>query len=259
MASANRPVIIAGNWKMHKTIEEGVAFIHELMPLVKNSPARVYLAVPFTAIKSVSDAAKDSHNMTIGAQNMNDASEGAFTGEVAGKMLRDAGAKFVIIGHSERRRLFGETNSLINKKVKRAFLDGLQVILCIGETRDEREAGRTNEVLMVQLREALDGVLVEKLEHLIVAYEPVWAIGATQPAEPSAAEEVQAFCRKFIGEKWGESIAENVVLQYGGSVRAEYAKEFLDQPNIDGLLVGGASLSVQEFSKIINSYNTSNV
>lgn len=258
MTSANRPVIIAGNWKMYKTINESVAFVQELIPLIKNSPAKIYLAVPFTSIKSVSDAAKAS-NLVIGAQNMNDASEGAFTGEIAGKMLKDAGAKFVIIGHSERRRLFHETNSLINKKVKRALLDGLQVILCLGETREERDAGKTHEVLTMQLEEGLDGISAEQLDHIILAYEPVWAIGMAYPASADMSEEAQAFCRKVIGEKLGEKSAEQIVVQYGGSVKPDNAKEFLDQPDIDGLLVGGASLSVQEFSKIINCYNSSYV
>lgn len=258
MTSANRPVIIAGNWKMYKTIEDAVAFIEELKPLIKNSAAKIYLAAPFTAIKSVVDAAKESH-LVIGAQNMNDASEGAFTGEIAGKMLKDAGAKFVILGHSERRRLFHETNSLINKKVKRALSDGLQVILCVGETKEEREAEKTHEVLTTQLEEGLSGITSEQAEQIILAYEPVWAIGAIQSASADTAQEAQAFCRKIVSEKWSEKAAEQMVIQYGGSVKPENAKEFLDQPDIDGLLVGGASLSVQDFSKIINCYNSSYV
>ncbi len=258
MTSANRQVIIAGNWKMYKTIDEAVAFIQELLPLVKSSAARVYLAVPFTAIKSVAEAAKDSP-IVIGAQNMNDASEGAFTGEIAGKMLVDAGAKFVILGHSERRRFFNETNGFINRKVKRALLDGLQVILCVGETHDQREEGKTHEVLKTQIEEALEGISSEQVESIILAYEPVWAIGSAQPASPETAEEAQAFCRKLVGEKWGEKAADQIVIQYGGSVKSDNAKEFLDQPDVDGLLVGGASLSAQEFAKIINCYNSSYV
>lgn len=258
MTSANRPVVIAGNWKMYKTIEEAVKFIEELTPLVKNSSARIYLAVPFTIIKSAADAAKDS-NIVIGAQNMNDASEGAYTGEIAGKMLKDAGAKFVILGHSERRRLFHETDSFINKKVKRAVLDDLEVIFCVGETREQREAEKTHEVLTNQLVEGLEGITSQQLENIILAYEPVWAIGMSQAATSDTAEEAQAFCRKVIGEKWEEKAAERMVIQYGGSVKPDNAKEFLDQPDIDGLLVGGASLSVQDFAKIINSYNSSYV
>lgn len=256
MTSTGRPVIITGNWKMYKTIEEAVAYVQELIPLVKNCPASVHLAVPFTAIKSVSETARDT-NIVIGAQNISDASEGAFTGEIAGKMLKDAGAKFVIIGHSERRRLFNESNSFINKKIKRALLDGLQPTLCIGETRDQRDGGKTHEVLTTQLTEGLEGVTSEQIEGIILAYEPVWAIGMAHAAGADTAEEAQAFCRKFVSEKWGEKAAEHIVIQYGGSVKPDVAKEFLDQPDIDGLLVGGSSLSVQEFSKIINSYHSS--
>lgn len=258
MTSPNRRVVIAGNWKMHKTIQEAVAFVEELMPLVKSSPAQIYLAVPFTAIKAVADAAQESH-IVIGAQNMNDASEGAFTGEVAGKMLKDAGAKFVILGHSERRRFFHETNSLINRKIKRALLDHLQIILCLGETKDQREAGKTHEVLKTQLEEGLQDVAAEQLENIIIAYEPVWAIGMTQPAGPDTTEEAHSFCRSVIREKWGENSADHIVIQYGGSVKPDNAKEFLDLPDVDGLLVGGASLSVQEFAKIINCYHSSYV
>lgn len=258
MTSAARPVIIAGNWKMYKTIEESVTFIQELKALVENSPALVYLAVPFTAIQSASEAAKKS-KIIIGAQNMNDASEGAFTGEIAGKMLLDAGAQFVIIGHSERRRIFKESNEFINKKVKRALLDGLQVILCIGETQTDREAGKAHDVLTKQIEESLADISAEQLAHIVLAYEPVWAVGTMQPATPEMAEETQASCRKLIGEKWGENAAEKLIIQYGGSVKADNAKEFLDQPDIDGLLVGGASLSAEEFSKIINCYHASYV
>jgi triosephosphate isomerase (TIM) len=255
MTSANRPVIIAGNWKMYKTIPEAEAFVQELIPLIKNSPAKVYLAVPFTIIQSASALAKGSP-LVIGAQNMNDASEGAFTGEISAKMLKDAGAQFVILGHSERRRLFHESDAFINKKVKRALTDGLQVILCVGETKDQREAGKTHEVLTTQLEEGLRDVKLEQLNPLVIAYEPVWAIGMPQPAGADTAEEAQSFCRQLIGEKWGQDLAAQSIILYGGSVKPDNAKDFLEQPDIDGLLVGGASLSVQDFYKIINSYTT---
>lgn len=254
MTSSLRPVIVAGNWKMYKTIEESIAFINELAPLVASTQNKVYLAVPFTTIQAAANVAKESQ-IVIGAQNMNDASEGAFTGEIAGKMLKDAGAKFVIIGHSERRRLFNESNAFINKKIKRALLDDLQIILCIGETRQEREDGKTNEILKKQIEESLFEITEDQLDQIVIAYEPVWAIGSMEPATPSIAEETQSFCRKLIGEHWGDNAAEKIVLQYGGSVKADNAKDFLEQPNIDGLLVGGASLSAQEFAKIVNSYS----
>lgn len=256
MTSADRTVVIAGNWKMYKTIEEAVSFIQELKPLVKDSPAKIYLAVPFTAIRAVAEAAKDT-SFIIGAQNMNDAAEGAFTGEIAGKMLKDAGARFVIIGHSERRRLFNEDNSFINRKVKRALSEGLQVILCIGETRDQRESNQTHEVLSQQIKEGLSEVEAAQMQNVVIAYEPVWAIGMPQPATPETAEETQAFCRRFVGEVWGEEVAQKIVIQYGGAVKPNNAKEFFDQPDIDGLLVGGASLSAADFAKIINCYNSS--
>ena len=256
MTSANRSIIIAGNWKMYKTIDEAVSFIKELEPLVNQSSVLVYLAVPFTAIKSSSEAVQDTR-IVIGAQNMNDASEGAFTGEIAGKMLKDAGAKFVILGHSERRQLFHETNSFINKKIKRALMDELQVIYCIGETKEQRNAEQTHEVLTTQIKEGLQDITAEQLDHVIIAYEPVWAIGVSKPAEADVAQETQSFCRQLISENWGENAAEKIVLQYGGSVKSENAKEFLDQQDIDGLLVGGASLSAQEFAKIINYNNSS--
>lgn len=251
MTSASRPVIITGNWKMYKTIEESVAFIKELIPLVSESSASIYLAVPFTAIKSASEAVKGT-NIVIGAQNMNDASEGAFTGEIAGKMLVDAGAKFVILGHSERRRLFKENNAFINKKIKRALAESLQIIFCIGETREDRESGKAHDILVNQIDEGLVDITADQFQHLILAYEPVWAVGSMQPATPEMAEETQLFCRKHLAEKWNQSVADQLVIQYGGSVKADNAKEFLEQPDIDGLLVGGASLSAQEFSKIIN-------
>lgn len=254
MNSANRSVIITGNWKMYKTIEESAAFIQELIPLISESSTSIYLAVPFTAIQASAEAAKNTP-ITIGAQNMNDATEGAFTGEIAGKMLVDAGAKFVIIGHSERRRIFNESNEFINRKVKRALLDGLQVTLCIGESKQDRDAEKTHAVLTHQITECLADLNADQLQRIVLAYEPVWAIGSMLPATPEMAQETQRFCRQLIAEKWDENIAEKIIIQYGGSVKADNAKEFLDQPDIDGLLVGGASLSAPEFSKIINCYH----
>ncbi|MBS4170542.1 Triosephosphate isomerase [Neochlamydia sp. AcF95] len=255
MTSASRPVVIAGNWKMYKTIEEAIAFIQELVSLLNTPQAQIYLAVPFTAIKATSEAAKDTV-LVVGAQNINDASEGAFTGEIAGKMLKDAGAEFVIVGHSERRRLFHETDVLINKKVKRALQDNLQVIFCVGESKKEREAQQTHEVLARQLKEGLTDISAEQLKHIIIAYEPIWAIGMPQPAGVETAQEAQAFCRQLIKEGWGEKAAEQIIIQYGGAVKPENAKKFLEQPDVDGLLVGGASLSAKDFAQIINCYNS---
>jgi triosephosphate isomerase len=249
MNEMKRSKIVIGNWKMYKTIEESVAFVEELSPLISDQDPMVYLAVPFTSIKPASEAAKDTQ-IVIGAQNMNDASEGAFTGEVAGQMLVNAGAKFVILGHSERRIFFKETNEFINKKVKRALEEGLRVVLCIGENLTEREEGKTHSVLETQIKECLADV--NQLENVILAYEPIWAIGSHQTATPEIAQEAHFFCREFIAQNWNQEQANQLMIQYGGSVKPENAKALLEQPDIDGLLVGGASLSVEVFSKIIH-------
>lgn len=250
MKDSQRPIIITGNWKMYKTIEQTVEFVQTLAPLVENVAPLVYLAVPFTAIKAAADQAKET-KIVIGAQNMHDASEGAFTGEIAGKMLVEAGARFVILGHSERRILFKETNDVINRKMKRAISDRLQPVLCIGETQQEREAGLTPQVLTTQLTECLAGIKSEQLKDLIIAYEPVWAVGTDLAATPEIAEQAHKICREWLIDQYNEKLAESTVIQYGGSVKPENASAFLEQLDIDGLLVGGASLSAETFSKII--------
>lgn len=253
--SQKRPTIIAGNWKMHKTIEEGKQFLSELIESVREVGHQVYLAVPFTAIQPLSELASNS-NIVIGAQNMNDASEGAFTGEIAGRMLTEAGARFVLLGHSERRYIFGEGSGFVNRKVKRAFADRLQPIVCVGETKHEREQGIAEEVLKNQLLNSLEGLTSEQMESAIVAYEPVWAIGTGLTATSKEAEEMHHFCRRLIAEKWGEATAEKVPILYGGSVKPENTRELLKQPNIDGVLVGGASLGFESFLQIVNYQNT---
>lgn len=252
--SSSRPVVIAGNWKMYKTTEETVEFVKELIPLVEDSPATVFLAVPFTVIKPASDAAKEC-NIVIGAQNMNDADEGAFTGEIAAKMILDAGAKFVIVGHSERRQIFKEDDAFINRKVKRALESGLIPILCIGENLEEREAGKAEDVIKYQLSRGLDGITREQIVNILIAYEPLWAIGTEKTATPELAEEIHRICRAHIAEMWNEELAEQVVIMYGGSVKPSNARSLMAQKNIDGLLVGGASLSVESFSQIVNYQN----
>ena len=253
MVNKSRPLVITGNWKMYKTIDQALAFIQGLLSRFSKTSAQIYLAVPFTAIKPAADLVRDSECITLGAQNMFDASEGAFTGEVAATMLVDAGARFVLLGHSERRRFFNEDNAFINKKVHRALKENLQPILCIGETLAEREAGAAEAVLTKQISECLAGVKIEQAACLMVAYEPVWAIGTDQVATPEIAQQMHAFCRAQLTQLFGPSIAEKTVIQYGGSVKAENAAELIKQPDIDGLLVGGASLSVESFSKIIDS------
>jgi triosephosphate isomerase len=251
MEQSQRPQIITGNWKMHKTIEEAKDFVNQLAPLTKNSSSKIYLAVPFTAI---SPLVKEGENtlITIGAQNMNDASEGAFTGEIAGRMLKEAGAKFALLGHSERRRLFNENNALINRKVKQALEVDLQPVLCVGETKKEREEGQTQEVICRQITECLADIKPESLQSLILAYEPVWAIGTGENATPEMAQEAHRFCREVLASLLTPELANQIVIQYGGSVTPSNSHDLLSQPDIDGLLVGGASLSLESFSKIVN-------
>lgn len=250
-----RPVVIAGNWKMYKTIEEAVSYVETLTPLIPKSQAAVYLAIPFTAIQPAATRIKElASPIKIGAQNMNDASEGAFTGEIAAKMLLDAGAQFVILGHSERRHIFNENDAFINRKVKRALAENLQPLVCIGETLEQREKRKMRDVLENQIFNSLESLQAEDISKIILAYEPVWAIGTGRVAQPRDAQAAHQFCRQVVTEKWGEEAAAKLVILYGGSVKAENAGKLLEQKDVDGLLVGGASLSPESFSQIVNSY-----
>lgn len=245
-----RATVIAGNWKMYKTIAESRDYIEQLKPLVKDVKKLIYLAVPFTALHASADAAKGS-NIVIGAQNVSEHAQGAYTGEIDVEMIKEAGAKFVIIGHSERRKHYHEDDATVNKKVKKVLEQGLQPMMCIGETLEMREKGETEEVLQQQLLRGLEGISGKHVGDLIVAYEPVWAIGSGKHATPEIAENTQRFCRGVIAEKWGKAVADKLIILYGGSVKPDNAQEILKQPDIDGLLVGGASLSAQSFSQII--------
>lgn len=227
-------VLVIGNWKMYKTAHEAVQYVRALAPLVHGE---VFLAVPFTAIHAAAEAARGT-KIRIGAQNLHEAAEGAFTGEVSGMMLKEAGASFVLIGHSERRTLFGETDEMVHRKLLRALQDDLIPVLCVGETLEEREAGQTEKVLKRQLKVALKGVVGK----LIVAYEPVWAIGTGQSATPEMAAAAHAICRSCLD-------ASTPVL-YGGSVKPENVAQLVAHKEIDGVLVGGASLSAQTFAQI---------
>ncbi len=254
---SRRIPVIAGNWKMHKTIEEAVSFVKDLIPLIQNAQAKVYIAVPYTALRPAADEAKNSP-IVIGAQNMNDASEGAFTGEISANMLENAGAQFVILGHSERRHLFNETNAFIHRKVKKALSEGLQIIFCIGETENERKDGKTENVLKQQLEESLGDISAEQMATIILAYEPVWAIGSGHSALPEEAQVVHLFCRQWLNQKWGKETADKVIIQYGGSVHPNYVKDFMEQSDVDGLLVGGDSLILESFNQIIHYSNVEN-
>lgn len=244
-----RKIYVIGNWKMYKTAREATDYIEHLLPLIQDCEQSIYLSVPYTSIASAATFAKKT-SIVIGAQNMNDAREGAFTGEIAGLMLKEAGASFVLLGHSERRQSFGETNALIHRKVIRAFQDDIQPVLCVGETLQERDSGRMEEVLREQLTTALEGVPKEEASRLIVAYEPVWAIGTGRAATPAMAEEAHAFCRLVLSELFGKKASSAISIVYGGSVKADNAAHLVEQKNVDGVLVGGASLNAKTFAQI---------
>lgn len=242
---------------MYKTAHEAAAYVEELIPLVDGSDADLFLAVPFTSIATAAKAAKGTA-VRVGAQNMNDAREGAFTGEIAALMLKEAGAEFVLLGHSERRQGFSETNEFVQRKVIRALQDDLIPVLCVGETAAERDAEQTEEVLRKQIEVGLEGVPKEESETIILAYEPVWAIGTGKSATPKIAQEAHAFCRKVLGDIFGKRKAATIPILYGGSVKAENVGELVAQKDIDGVLVGGASLDAKTLSKIVLNCNAKN-
>lgn len=248
----SRPCVLIGNWKMHKTVEEARAFIEQLLDSIHSSDTTcIGLAVPFTVIYPLAEQVKGKA-ILIGAQNMNDASEGAFTGEIAGSMLKNAGAQFVLLGHSERRHLYHEDDALINRKLKQALHVGLQPILCIGETQKEYAEKRTAEVIQRQLTEGLKELSIEQMKQVMIAYEPVWAIGNGHSAAPFTAQEMLSVCRKTIASFASEEVSQQIAMLYGGSVTPSNAHDLLEQPDIDGLLIGGASLSLESFLAIVN-------
>lgn len=249
---SKRPCIIAANWKMYKTLHESKDFMRAVLPKLSGVQAEVLIAAPFTSIAAVAAMAEES-SVQIGAQNMNDASEGAFTGEVAAKMVKDAGATFVILGHSERRKLFGESSELVNLKLKRSFEEGLRPIVCIGETKEDRMSGKIEEVLGDQLSKSLSGLNPDQAKQVVLAYEPVWAIGTGDVATPKQAQETQKFCREWVQKTFGEEVASRMPILYGGSVKGSNAKELLEMEDIDGALVGGASLKPDSFLEIVQA------
>lgn len=242
---------VVGNWKMYKTAREATDYIESLVPKIENSSVNIYLAVPYTSISAAAHYAKET-NVVIGAQNMNDAREGAFTGEIAGLMLKEAGAAFVILGHSERRHVFGETNAFIHRKVIRALQDDIQPILCVGETAKERDAGKTEKVIQEQLLSALDGVPKDDIKNLIIAYEPVWAIGTGKTATTKHIQAAHAICRECLAEIFGKKKAADVPILYGGSVKPDNVTAIAAEKDVDGVLVGGASLDPESLSEIIH-------
>lgn len=246
-----RKKVIAGNWKMNMLPGEAIEFITELTPLVKDTNNEVILCVPYTDLFYALLTAQGT-NIKIGAQNMHFEESGAYTGEISGKMLKAINVEYVIIGHSERRQYFNETDGTVNKKVKSAFVNGLKPIVCVGETLEERESGKTAEIITKQTELALEGLTNEQVKNTIIAYEPIWAIGTGKTATSEDANNSIKEIRNKIAKIYGTEVAEEVIIQYGGSVKSTNAKELFSTSDIDGGLVGGASLKAEEFSKIVN-------
>jgi triosephosphate isomerase len=244
-----RPYYLAGNWKMNKTPSEALAFATELKASLAGVKHKLLVAPAFIAIPGVAEVLKGG-NILVGAQNMSNAESGAHTGEVSPDMLMDAGVQVVILGHSERRAIYGETDEFINSKVKLALSKGLEVILCVGETLEEREAGKLESVVKTQTLEGLKSVSEAELANITIAYEPVWAIGTGKTATPQDADDVHAYIRKVLSEAYSPSAAEKMVIQYGGSVKPGNVVDLMGMDNIDGALVGGASLKVEDFTAI---------
>ena len=246
-----RTPFIAGNWKMFKTVAETVKYVKEFRLLVKDlGGVEIVLAPPFTALHAAAEAARNS-NVGIAAQDLFWEREGAFTGEVSGPMIREAGAEYIIIGHSERRTLFGETDAGVNRKVVAAFAAGLTPIACIGETLDQRERNETLDVLDRQIRQGLDGLTGDQIGQLVVAYEPVWAIGTGRNATPAQAQEAHGHIRSRLKQWFGPEAAELCHVIYGGSVKPDNIGDLISQADVDGALVGGASLDVRGFADIV--------
>ncbi len=249
----SRKKIIAGNWKMNKTPAEGVELVKELIPMVKDADTDVVVCVPFTSICAVAEAVKGT-NIGVGAQNMHFKESGAYTGEVSADMLLSLGVKYVIIGHSERREYFAETDETVNAKILVALEKGLTPIFCCGETLEQREAGIMPEHIRKQIKLGLANVSKEQMANVVIAYEPIWAIGTGKTATAEQANEVCAIIRNVICELYGKETADIARIQYGGSMNAGNAAELLAQPDIDGGLIGGASLKAPDFTKIVK-YN----
>jgi triosephosphate isomerase len=249
-----RKKIVAANWKMNMTQAESAAFVKSLLlDLGDITDIEVVIVPPFTAIAKVMEALGPSQNIKVGAQNMHWEPNGAFTGEISAALLRDLFVRYVVLGHSERRTLFGETDEIVNRKVRAAHEATLRPIVCVGETLEQRDKGNVEKILSIQLRDSLAGLSEKELQETVVAYEPVWAIGTGRNATPVQAQEAHAFIRDTLGKMSDEATAERVRIQYGGSVKPENAHELMCQPDIDGALVGGASLDPRSFAQIVKS------
>ncbi len=252
MNKALRKAVIAGNWKMNKTPAEAKELIAAIAPLVKDAGCEVVACTPFVDLSAAQEAANGT-NIQIGAENCHWEKSGAYTGEISAEMLTSMGVKIVIIGHSERRQYFGETAVTVQKRVRAALDAGMTVILCVGETLEQREQGITSELVAMQTKIALCGVTAEELKRVIIAYEPVWAIGTGKTATAQQANEVCHTIRETIGQVYGQAAADGITIQYGGSMNAGNAAELLAQPDVDGGLIGGASLKPNDFATIVKA------
>ncbi len=252
MNKSLRKAVIAGNWKMNKTPAETKPFIEELKPLVADADCDVVICVPFVDLQAALEATEGS-NIKVGAENCYWEKSGAFSGEVSADMLASMGVPYVVIGHSERRAYFGETDETVNKRVRGAIDSGLTVILCVGEVLEQREQGITEEIVGMQTKVALGGVSKEELDKVIIAYEPVWAIGTGKTATPDQAQEVNHYIRTVIADLYDEEAAQAITIQYGGSMNDKNADELVSKEDVDGGLIGGASLVAEKFSAIVKA------
>ena len=252
MDKSKRPAVLAGNWKMNKTASEAAALIEELLAEIKDADCEIVICVPFTDIAIAAEMCAGS-NIKVGAQNCHFETSGAFTGEISAGMLCEAGATFVIIGHSERRQYFGETDETVNLRAKAALAKGLKAIICVGELLDERESGVTEEVLSRQTKEALKGMTADDMKRVIIAYEPVWAIGTGRTATSAQAAEACGFIRGVVEGLFGADVSESLTIQYGGSMNPSNAAELLAQKDVDGGLIGGASLKAADFKALVEA------
>ena len=250
-----RRYVIAGNWKMNMTPSETGAFIRELAPMVEGKDkCDIVLCVPFVDIATAVEAAKGT-NIKIGAQNVHFKESGAYTGEISGAMLKETGVEYVIVGHSERRQYFGETDETVNLRTKAGLAAGLKVILCLGELLEARQSGITAEIVSMQTKLDLAGIPAEDLSRVIIAYEPVWAIGTGLTATPEQADEACGIIRSVVAELYGEKVADEIIIQYGGSMNEKNAADLLAKENVDGGLIGGASLKTDKFTAIVSAAN----
>ncbi len=249
-----RKKIVAGNWKMNKNLQEGIALVNELKEVVKNPKCDVVICTPFIHLATVAEMLKGTP-IQLGAENCADKASGAYTGEVSAEMVKSTGAQYVILGHSERRQYYGETGEILKEKVQLALQNDLKVLYCIGESLEEREANKQNEVVKKELEESVFNLSADEFAKIVIAYEPIWAIGTGKTATAEQAEEIHAYIRQCVAEKYGAQVADDTTILYGGSCKASNALELFSKPDIDGGLIGGASLKAADFNGIIEAWN----